>query len=232
MRRLLRPTLVALALAACRSGDGAADSAAAGAPGAATADAAPDPRALRADTARIMGSPDAKVWMLEVSDFECPFCKTWHDDVFPTIVREYVETGKVRLAYVNYPLANHRNALPAAEAAMCAGAQGEFWPYHDRIFAAQQALIAAQPVRPFLDSLGAAQGLDMAAFAACLEERVMVPVVTADAERMRSAGVNATPTFIIGQTLIAGAQPIETFRRVLDAAVAAADSGAAPAGTR
>ena len=228
MRRLLLPSLAALALVACRSDGGAVADSAAGAPaapaGAAAAADAPDPRALRADTARIMGSPDAKVWMLEISDFECPFCKTWHDDVFPTIVREYVETGKVRLAYVNYPLANHRNALPAAEAAMCAGAQGAFWPYHDRVFAVQQALIAAPQARPLLDSLATAQGLEMAAFAECMDQRVMLPVVTADAERMRAAGVNATPTFFINGTAIPGAQPIETFRRALDAAVAAADT--------
>ena len=131
MRRLLRPSLAALALAACRSdGAASADSSAAPAAGAppATAAAAPalDPRAVRADSARIQGSPAATVWMLEVSDFECPFCKTWHDAVYPTIVRDYVETGRVRLAYVHYPLQNHRNARIAAEASMCAGAQGAF----------------------------------------------------------------------------------------------------------
>lgn len=227
MRRLLLPTLAALALVACRSDGADADSAAvaAGAAGAAAAgDSAPDPRALRADSARIQGAPTAPVWMLEISDFECPYCKVWHDDVYPAIVREYVETGRVRLAYVNYPLASHRNALPASEAAMCAGAQAAFWPYHDRVFAAQERLIAADQARPLLDSLATAQGLDMTAFAECLDERVMLPVVTADAERMRAAGVNATPTFFIGGTAISGAQPIATFRRALDAALAAADS--------
>ncbi len=228
MRRLLLPTLAALALAACSTGDAdradPAAVAAAGPAGAAAGDSAIDPRALRADSARIMGSPDAKVWMLEVSDFECPFCKTWHDAVYPTIVRDYVETGRVRLAYVHYPLQNHRNAGVAAAASMCAGAQGAFWPYHDRIFAAQEALIATEQPRALLDSLATAQGLDLAAFGQCLDDEVMMPVVIADAQRMRAAGVNATPTFFIGDQVIPGAQPLETFRRALDAAIAAADS--------
>ena len=227
MRRSLLPPLAALVLAACGAGNAAdTDSAAPAAAAAGAADAALDPRAVRADTARIQGSPSAKVWMLEVSDFQCPYCKVWHDDVYPQIVREYVETGRVRLAYVHFPLRNHANALVAAEATMCAGAQGAFWPYHDRLFAAQEALTAASQPRPLLDSLARAQDLDAAAFGQCLDDGVMRPVVLADAERMQQAGVNATPTFFINGTVIAGAQPIASFRRALDAALAAADSAA------
>ena len=224
MRRLLAPTLAALALAACRSGGAADADSTAVAAAAPAAGAALDPRAVRADSARILGSPDAKVWLIEVSDFECPFCKVWHDGVYPTIVRDYVETGRVRIAYVHLPLSNHRNALPAAEATMCAGAQGAFWPYHDRVFGAQEALIAAAEPAALFDSLATAQGLDVAAFRQCLADDVMLPVIQADAQRMQQVGVRATPTFFVGDAAIPGAQPLPVFRRALDAAIAAADS--------
>src|SRR5687768_3753388 len=98
---------------------------------------APDSLMARADAARIQGSSTAPVWVVEVSDFQCPFCKTWHDSTYRALRREFVIPGTVRLAYINYPLPNHANAMPAAEAAMCAGTQGKFWEMHDGLFHTQ-----------------------------------------------------------------------------------------------
>ena len=80
-----------------------------------------DTISTRADRGRIRGADSAKVWVVEVSDFQCPYCKQWHDQTFEALDREYVQTGKVRLAYLNYPIASlHPNANAASEAAMCA----------------------------------------------------------------------------------------------------------------
>src|SRR5438270_1961275 len=87
------------------------------------AKAPPDSNITRADLARIQGSPNAPLWVIEVSDFQCPYCKQWHDQTYTAFVAQYVKTGKVRLAYVNFPLGIHVHAFPAAEAAMCAAAQ-------------------------------------------------------------------------------------------------------------
>ena len=76
--------------------------------------------ATRADRGRIRGDSTAPLWVVIVSDFQCPYCRQWHDEVYPSIVREYVDTRKVRLAYVNLPLSSHQHALESAEAAMCA----------------------------------------------------------------------------------------------------------------
>src|SRR6478735_1170872 len=92
-----------------------------------------DSNITRADLARIQGSPTAPLWVIEVSDFQCPYCKQWHDQTYNAFVDQFVKTGKVRLAYVNFPLQSHVHAWPAAEAAMCAGAQGRFWPMHDAL---------------------------------------------------------------------------------------------------
>src|SRR5438105_1480947 len=78
----------------------------------------------RADRGRILGDTAAQVWLIMASDFQCPFCKQWHDAKFAEIMKEYVTPGRVRLAFLNYPLQQHQNAIPAAEAAMCASVQG------------------------------------------------------------------------------------------------------------
>ncbi len=223
--RLSVLALPALLLIACKGGESVP--AARPEASAAAASAPPtDPRVARADSARIRGSASAPVWLIEVSDYQCPFCKQWHDDVFPTIIRDYVETGKVRLAYVNFPLGMHPNAPITAEATMCAGAQGpeKYWRYHDLVFDTQERWAPLPDARPVLDSLAIQAGLDTAEFANCLDSHLMRPLVEADISRMKAAGVGPTPTFFVGDTKIEGAQPVELFREVIEAALAAAGS--------
>lgn len=229
LRAVGAPALLALvAMAACSSGEGtpaAAPPATASSAGATPA----DPVVARADSARIRGSADAPVWLLEVSDYQCPFCKQWHDEVYPTIIRDYVETGKVRLAYINFPLNIHPNAPVSAEATMCAAAQSPelYWKLHDMVFDSQEQWAPLSPARPFMDSLATRAGVDAAAFASCMDSHQMLPLIEADAARMQNAGVRSTPTFFVGDTKIEGAQPVEAFRRAIEAAIAAA--GAPPA---
>lgn len=181
-----------------------------------------DPLLARADSSRIAGAETAGVWMLEISDYQCPYCKSWHDETYPAILRDYVQTGKVRIAYVNFPLPMHQHARITAEAAMCAGAQQQYWRYHDGLFATQARWAAMPNPRPLLDSLARASQIDVAAFGRCLDGGTMRPVVDADVARMEAAGIRSTPTFLIGDQRIEGAAPLADFRKVLDAAVAAA----------
>ena len=102
-------------------------------------DAAPDSISERMDHARILGESSARIWFIMLSDFQCPYCKQFHDQSFAALRQQYVTTGKVRMAYINYPLPSHANAWPAAETAMCAGLQGKFWSMHDALFAGQSA---------------------------------------------------------------------------------------------
>src|SRR3990172_8497028 len=132
--------------AGCSSADRAAEkaapagatakAAASDASGSATPDSAsPERKALlaAADRGRILGAETAPIWLLVVSDFQCPWCKQWHDATFPAIRKQYVEAGRIRVAYLNFPIRSHANALPAAIAALAASAQGKFWPAHDRL---------------------------------------------------------------------------------------------------
>jgi protein-disulfide isomerase len=181
-----------------------------------------DSLTARADAARIQGSSSAPVWVVEVSDFQCPFCKTWHDSVYREVRREFVTPGTVRLAYINYPLPNHQNAMPAAEAAMCAGAQGKFWEMHDGLFDAQTVWAPLPNAAAVFDSVARRAGVDVAAMRTCIQQGAMRALIQADAERAQESGVEATPSFIIGgDVLIRGAQPIETFRRAIAQKLAA-----------
>ena len=113
---------------------------------------ATDPLVAHADSARIRGNPSSKVWMILSSDFQCPYCKMWHDSADMTIRREYIDNGKVRLAFVNFPINSHQNAIPAAEYAMCAAAQDKFWQAHDSLFAHQDTWAALPNPGPALEA--------------------------------------------------------------------------------
>ena len=178
-----------------------------------------DSDGVRADLARIQGNPKAAVWVIEVSDLQCPYCKQWHDETYKAFRDEFVRTGKVRLAYVNFPLAQHQYAWPAAEAAMCAGAQGKFWEMHDALFDTQLKWEAMPSAATFFDSLASAQGVDIARWRQCVQSGKMKPWIQADHDRAQTAGVVSTPSFIIGDRLLAGAQPIEQFRLAIDSAL-------------
>lgn len=217
MRRYLTGLAIAtIATTACGRNDGAQSDTTS------RAVALDDARVTRADTARIMGSADASVWVLVVSDFQCPYCKQFQDVRAEAFKREFIDPGTVRFAYINYPLRQHPNAMPAAEAAMCAGAQDRFWPFHDRIFATVDEWGTMPNPQQVFDNIASELSLDVAAFRQCMQDDVMLPMIRADYQRGVEAGVRSTPTFIIGQSLIEGVAPLETFRTAIAEATAAA----------
>ena len=134
----------------------------------------------------------------------------------------YVKTGKLKIAYVNFPLPMHKNAWPAAEAVMCAGVQGRFWEMQDKVFATQGQWSTMENAAPMFDSLAASVGADAKRVRSCVDAHETRRLIQADYDRSVAAGVNSTPTFLIGDRTVEGAQPIEQFRQVLDSAVAKA----------
>ena len=171
--------------------------------------------------ARTHGSPTAPVTVYEISDFQCPYCARFWLETMPLLEREYVVPGKVKFVFVNFPLPMHPNAVPAAELAMCAARQGKFWPMHDILFRRQQQWAGLdQPGTAFL-SYGDSVGANRAALTSCVRDGAMRSLVQADAEGGARSGARSTPTFYIEGGLIVGAQPVETFRAVLDSLLAA-----------
>jgi protein-disulfide isomerase len=181
--------------------------------------APPDSNITRADLSRIQGSASAPIWVIEVSDFQCPYCKQWHDQTYAAFRDQYVNTGKVRLAYVNFPLTSHVHAWPAAESAMCAGAQGKFWQMHDALFTTQNRWEAMSSPAVMFDSLAQANGLDMKRWRSCVSSGEMKPLIEADHDRASKAGAEATPSFMIGNKILTGAQPLDELRKAIDSAL-------------
>ena len=186
-----------------------------------------DSLAKLADASRIQGSPTAKVWVIEVSDFQCPFCKEWHDATYDTIVNDYVKTGKVRMAYVNFPLSIHPNAHQAAVSAMCAGAQDKFWQMHNALFQSQASWEALPDPAAAFDSLARSVGVKEADYKSCLSSPSIEALIAGDQQRARDGGVTATPSFWVGGKLIEGAIPTAEMKTAIDQALAAAGTGSA-----
>jgi protein-disulfide isomerase len=159
--------------------------------------------------APVKGPASAPVTLVIFSDFQCPFCSRAE----PTIGQlEGDYKGKLRLAFKQLPLPFHDKAHLAAEAALAANEQGKFWPYHDKLFANQQALD-----RPSLEKYAQELGLDMGKFRAALDSGKYKDKVDADAREGAAVGATGTPTFFINGTKVVGAQPVEAFKTVIDA---------------
>ncbi|MGH7449033.1 MAG: DsbA family protein [Longimicrobiales bacterium] len=148
-----------------------------------------------------MGEAGAPVQMIVFSDFQCPGCATWVGRIETNLKRDFVETGKVRYTYYDFPLVSiHPHAFLAARAARCANDQGRFWEYHDRVFAGQNAwaFSKSSPVGEFTQ-YATDVGLDVNAFTECLRSDRHADVVTANALLGEQLGVGGTPTVFVGQ---------------------------------
>lgn len=153
------------------------------------------------------GKADAPITIIAFSDYECPFCKKAE----PTIAEVRKLYGdKIRYAFRNYPLPFHANAKPAAEASLCANAQGKFWPYHDKLMAASDLTEAN------LQQIASDVGLDRKKFDACMKDGTFKAQVDKDLADGQAAGVNGTPAFFINGQLLDGAQPVEKFQEIID----------------
>lgn len=217
--------------AAARSDSAHGASGAASTTGAASAAASPhDSISDLADRGRILGDSTAKVWVLMASDFQCPFCKEWHDTNFASLVKNYVDTKRIRLAFINMPLSMHPNAVPAAEAAMCASVQNKFWPMHEALFASQSTWEELPDPKPKLDSIAASVGVAMPAWRDCVSHHSTLALVQADHDRIRNAGVNSTPTFFVAGKMIVNNQGLSAgaaanVAGAIDAALKAGGAG-------
>lgn len=142
-----------------------------------------------------LGSPEAKIGIVEFSDYQCPYCRIFHDQVFPRLKKEYVDTGIAQFIHKDLPLTSiHPQAMPAALAAGCAGAQNHFWPMQEMLYANQGRL--APTLYP---QLARALRLDEAKFSACLGEAAREQAVRRDTAEAQALAINGTPSFVIGK---------------------------------
>lgn len=186
------------------------------------------PRDIVLDIADVpaKGPKDAKVVLVEFSDFQCPYCARFSRDTIPQVQTEYVDTGKIKYVFADFPLeAIHPYAFKAAEAASCAGEQGEFWKMHDHLFANQKALKPDDLVQ-YAEALG----LDKTKFQQCLDTQKRAASIRKVMAQAGDAGVSSTPTLMVGLLqpnsskvkilrVLKGAQPFAAVKDAIDNAL-------------
>jgi len=183
---------------------------------------------INLEKAPYLGEKNAKVTLVEFTDYQCPFCARHASQVLPQIVSEYVKTGKLKYAVRHFPLESmHPAAAKASEAALCAGEQGKFWEMHYRLLADPRALAATN-----LSEYAGELKLELAGFQRCLESGKYLAKVREDLAEGQQAGVNGTPSFFLGLTgavparlqatmMLEGAQPFLAFKEAIDSLLGA-----------
>ncbi len=168
----------------------------------------------------MLGKKDAPVTIIEFSEFQCPYCARFASNTFPEIRKKYIDSGKVRFIFRNYPLAFHKNAAQAAEAGACAADQGMFWDLHDLLFQHHDTL-----TQDNLKRYGKEAGLFMDDYLFCLESGKNTVEIQKDIQDGKRAGVTGTPSFFIGLTrkddrirgtILRGSKPFTAFRSVIE----------------
>ena len=143
-----------------------------------------------------LGQVDAPVTMVEFTDYQCPYCKRFHDNTFPRLKEKYIDTGKLRYVTMDLPLRFHQQARPAAHAARCAGEQDKFWQMREILFSNSRAL-QKEALVSYADELS----LDTEAFQICLDDKRHQRGINQNIQVARGAGFTGTPSFIIGKVI-------------------------------
>jgi protein-disulfide isomerase len=170
------------------------------------------------------GAASAPLTLVEFTDYQCPFCKRFHDQTWPELKRNYVDTGKVRYLVRDLPLQFHAEAMPSAIAAHCAGDQGQFWPVHEALFAITEPLSAGAARKIALHL-----GVKVEQFDSCVKGAAVASAIRADTAEAERIGINGTPGFVLAHknggkldgTVLLGAQPYQVFASRIDALLAA-----------
>jgi protein-disulfide isomerase len=167
----------------------------------------------------VLGDAKAKVLIIEFGDYQCPSCRMFWREVEPRLKKEYVDTGKVKLVFRDFPIVQiHPEAMLAAIAVDCAGDQKKYWQMHDKVFREQDrgedSLVRFKNTD--LKKWAKDIGLDTAAFNECLDSSRYRDEVAKDKADGDSVGIQGTPTFFINGRIVGGAQPYPVFKKIID----------------
>ena len=182
-----------------------------------------DPAAINATAEPyVLGDSSAPVTIMEFADFQCVWCAQYAVVVEPDVKARIIDAGLAKYEFYPFPLEGHRNAWPAANAAACAGEQDRFWPMHEQLFRGQTAWAEDGNPKGDFEDYARAVGLNMDQWETCYDERRhQARIQATQAEGIRR-GVRSTPTFIIGNRMLAGMQSADVIRAYVDSARAAA----------
>jgi protein-disulfide isomerase len=159
----------------------------------------------------LLGQENAAVTIVEFSDFQCPFCQRLVNDALAQIKTNYINTGKAKLYFRDFPLSFHPNALPAANAARCANEQGKFWEMHDKLFQRQSAWSSSPDAKTLFVTYATELGLNNASFESCYSANKYTNAIAADESEGQRYGVQGTPgTFLLLPKSKVNAEEIKT----------------------
>jgi protein-disulfide isomerase len=147
------------------------------------------------------GDPEAPVKVIKYSDYQCPACRFYFNNLGEIIQRDYIETGRIQFIYHEFPLDVHQHAVTAGEAARCAGDQGSYWQMHDMLFTNQDQWASLNTVRNVFSGYAGQLGLNRADFDACMDNGTHNAAVVAAGAAAAAAGAAATPTFSVNGQL-------------------------------
>ena len=169
------------------------------------------------EAAFVKGNENASVTVVEFSDYQCPFCKRHFDQTADQLMKEYVDTGKVRYMFRDLPLSFHANAHVAAEAARCAGDQDQYEAYHDKLFENQTVWAEVSDPATIFSGYATELGMNAGTFSSCFSSGEHKAAVDEDLALARKAGASGTPTFFVNGKRLVGAQPFAAFKTMVDA---------------
>lgn len=166
----------------------------------------------------VLGNPNAPVTFVEYADYQCPFCAQFFEQTEPLIIKNYVDTGKVKFIFRSFQFLGPES-VAAAEAAECAKDQNKFWPYHDALYSAEAAdghENNGNLNRNLFLKLAGDVGLDLKSFAACIDGNKYAGQIKKDAADAQAVGVNSTPVSFINGEEVQGALPYGQFAAIID----------------
>lgn len=166
---------------------------------------------IKPDFDPVLGDPNAPVTIIEYSDYECPFCEIFFNQTESLIRKEFIETGKAKMIYRDFPLEFHQYAMPTALAANCAKEQGKFWTYHDEIFKNHNNLANFNYIET-----AKKLGMDENKFKSCFESQKYKNQIQQIFDEAKGIGVQGTPTFFVNGQMIVGAQPYDKFKTLIE----------------
>lgn len=191
-------------------------------------DIPPAPAQSQDDLARerTRGSLDAPMTMYEFADFQCPACRALYEQTMPELKADYIETGKLKLIFLNFPIPQiHPNAPASHEFAMCAARQDRFWEVHDLLYGNQDAWHDLNDPSEYFGLLADSAGLQRDSLAACIESGSTRAIIQGEFNAARQAGIQSTPSLVLEGGLLVGAVPMDALRPILDSIYAVRMAG-------
>jgi len=184
-------------------------------------DTAPQgPVDVNTDGDLILGNNNAKITIIDFSDYQCPFSERFYSEIFVNLKQDFIDKGVVKYIFKDYPLNFHPNALPAAIAAECAGQQNKYWEMHSKLFETQEVWSGLENTEDTYNGYAKEIGLNLTKYTACIGEQSIKDEIMTDRSDGTAAGASGTPTLFINGMIVRGVpQSYDQFKQYLESQI-------------